>query len=126
MDGVKLIHVGSAVVSILGFILRGILMMRESALLRTRWVRTLPHVVDATLLFSAIWLAVQYGFNPANSPWLAAKIVGLLVYIGLGLVALRLGKTRNIRITAWWLALLVFAYIVVVALTKSPLPLFCA
>jgi len=43
----------------------------------------------------------------------------LILYILLGMVALRWGKTRNIRIAAWLLAVMVFLYIIVVAMTKS-------
>ena len=119
---IKTIHVLSATISIIGFIIRGILMMRDSPLLQTGWMRIIPHIVDTVLLLSAVWLAVQFGFSPANSPWLTTKIIALLIYIGLGFVALRLGKTKQIRIVAWLIALLAFAYIVAVAFTKSPLP----
>jgi len=111
-----------AAISITGFVIRGILMMIESKLLRLRWVRIVPHIVDTLLLVSAVTLAVQLGFTPGNSPWLMAKIVGILAYIGLGFIALRFGRTKPIRITAWLAALLVFAYIVAVAVTMSPLP----
>ncbi len=120
MELIKTIHVASAGLSILGFFIRGILMMRDSPIMHTRWIRIIPHFVDTALLVSAIWLAVQFGFAPTNSPWLAAKIIALLVYIGLGFVALRLGKTLQLRIVAWLAGLLVFAYIVAVALSKSP------
>lgn len=122
MEVIKTIHVLSATISIIGFFIRGVLMMRESPLMHTRWIKVIPHFVDTALLLSAIWLAVDLGFSPANSPWLAAKIIALLVYIGLGFVALRLGKTKQIRIVAWFAALVVFAYIVLVAINKSPLP----
>jgi uncharacterized membrane protein SirB2 len=90
--------------------------------MQTRWIRIVPHLVDATLLGSAVWIALKYGFTPANSPWLSAKLGGLVVYIGLGFVALRLGKSKRIRVTAWVAAILVFGYIVAVAMDKSPLP----
>ena len=120
MELIKTIHVASAGLSILGFIIRGVLMMRDSPIMHSRWIRIIPHFVDTALLVSAIWLAVQFFFTPTNSPWLAAKIIALLLYIGLGFVALRLGKTLQLRIMAWLAALLVFAYIVAVALSKSP------
>jgi len=119
---VKTVHMTCAAISITGFVIRGILMMIESKLLRLRWVRIVPHIVDTLLLVSAVTLAVQLGFTPGNSPWLMAKIVGILAYIGLGFIALRFGRTKPIRITAWLAALLVFAYIVAVAVTMSPLP----
>ena len=120
MELVKIIHVTCALLSFIGFSIRGILMMRESVIMQMRWIRIVPHIVDTTLLVSAVWLALQYGLSPGNSPWLLAKIIALLVYIGLGFVALRLGKTKQIRIMAWLAGLLVFAYIVAVAVTKSP------
>lgn len=121
MGLIKIIHVASAGLSILGFVIRGVLMMRDSPIMHTRWIRIAPHFVDTALLVSAIWLAVQLGFSPASSPWLAAKIIALLLYIGLGFVALRLGKTLQLRVMAWVAAMLVFSYIVAVAMSKSPL-----
>ena len=121
MELLKTIHVACALLSISGFMLRGILMLRDSAMLQMRLIKIAPHIIDTLLLGSAIWLAVQYGLSPGDNPWLLAKIVALLVYIGLGTVALKRGKTKQIRFVAWLAALLVFAYIVAVAVTKSPL-----
>lgn len=124
MDTIKWVHVSCAVLSGSGFFLRGILMMRDSPWLRARSVKVAPHLVDTLLLISAIALASQWGWAALQMPWLLAKIVALLVYIALGVVALRAGRTRVLRITAWYAALLVFAYIVAVALSKNPWPFF--
>jgi len=117
---IKMIHVSSVVTSFLFFFIRGIWLIRESTILRQRWVKILPHVVDTVLLASAITLAYKIQQTPISDPWLTAKVSGLLIYIGLGMVAMRFGKTRRIRINAWIAAQCVFAYIVAVALTKSP------
>ena len=61
---------------------------------------------------------------PLVNDWLTAKVAGLFVYIGLGLVVLKLGKTRRARIEAWIAAQAVFLYIIAVAVTRSPLPGF--
>lgn len=116
----KMIHVGSVIVSYLLFILRGIWMMQDSENLRQRWVRVLPHVVDTILLTSAIALAMIIQQNPLSDSWLTAKVIGLLLYICLGMVAMRFGKTRQTKMIAWVAAQCVFIYIVLVALTKSP------
>ncbi|UJP05090.1 MAG: SirB2 family protein [Nitrosomonas sp.] len=118
----KTIHVGSVALSLLLFFIRGVWLIRDSVNLRKRWVRILPHVNDTILLVSAIWLAITIQQNPIEHSWLTAKVSGLLIYIGLGMVAMRFGKTRSIRIAAWCAALCVFAYIVLVALTKNPIP----
>lgn len=94
--------------------------MRESAALKQRWVKIAPHIVDTVLLTSAIALAVMLEQDPMHDSWLSAKVLGLLLYIGLGMIALRLGKTHETRISAWIAAQFVFLYIVLVAVTKSP------
>lgn len=116
----KLIHVSSVILSYLLFLTRGVWMIRASAQLRQRWVKIMPHVIDTVLLVSAIMLAILIQQNPLVNSWLTAKIVGLLVYIGLGMVALRFGKTRVVKISAWIMAQITFIYIVLVALTKNP------
>ena len=116
----KMIHVGSIILSYLLFLTRGIWMMQDSANLKQRWVKILPHIIDTVLLTSAIALAVILQQNPLSDSWLSAKVIGLLLYICLGMVAMRFGKTRKTKIIAWGAAQCVFAYIVLVALTKSP------
>jgi uncharacterized membrane protein SirB2 len=118
----KTVHVSCVAASYTLFVVRGIWMMRESALLRRRWVKIVSHVVDTLLLTSAVALAVMSHQYPLANGWLTAKVVGLLIYIGLGTVALKRGKTRRARVAAWLAAQVVFFYIVAVALTRQPLP----
>jgi len=117
----KTIHVSCIVLSFSGFFIRGIWMLQGSAKLRQRWVKTAPHIIDTLLLTSAIVLAVQMQISPLEHFWLMAKIIALLVYIGVGMVALRFGRSRKERLGAWVFGLLTFLYIVSVALTKSVL-----
>jgi len=118
----KLTHVICVVLSYAGFVLRGIWMIRDSRMLERRWVRVLPHVVDTVLLASAIALAVVLKQYPLAEPWLTAKVAGLALYIVLGMVALRAGRPKPLRITVWVAAQMVFIYIVLVGLTRSPMP----
>ncbi len=121
---IKLIHQSCALASLLLFTLRGIWMLRASPLRDQRWIRILPHAVDTLLLASAVALALMLQQYPLTHAWLSAKLLALLAYIGLGLVALRYGKTRGVRTMAWIAALAVFAYIVSVAFTHDPLGFF--
>lgn len=118
----KLVHQASALISIAGFLLRGGLMLRGSALLQQRWMRTWPHVIDTLLLASGLWMAISLHLHPGNSPWLGAKLIALLLYIALGFVALRLGKTRRIRIAAFVAAIGCFGYILTAATSRTVLP----
>ncbi len=118
----KYLHVSSVLLSGTGFVLRGIWMMRGSPMLAHRWVRVAPHALDTVLLASAIALAVMTAQYPLAHGWLTAKVFGLVAYIALGTIALKRGRTRGVRVAAFCGALLVFAYIVAVAITKSVLP----
>lgn len=117
----KLVHQTTVVLSVSGFVLRGLASFAGADWVRRRLARTLPHVVDTLLLASALLMAWMLRLNPLTTPWLAAKIAGLLLYIALGMLALRPARWLPLRIGAWLAALLTFGWIVSVALTKNPL-----
>lgn len=121
---VKQVHVTSVHLSISLFILRGLLMLAGSGWLRHWSLRALPHVVDTVLLASALMLMSIVRQYPFVHHWLTVKVVLLLVYIGLGLVALKRGRTRATRATFWVAALLVFLFIYSVARTHNPWGVF--
>jgi uncharacterized membrane protein SirB2 len=118
----KHVHVGAVAISFGLFFLRGLWMMAAPEKLAARWVRVVPHVIDTVLLVSAIALATMTAQYPFVQPWLTAKVVALLIYILLGTVAIRRGRTRRVRIIAWILALTVFCYMVAVARARVPFP----
>jgi uncharacterized membrane protein SirB2 len=118
----KALHVGCVITSYSLFVLRGVWMLRGSALLQRRWVKIVPHVVDTLLLTSAILLALTIRQYPFVASWLTAKVIGLVLYIALGTIALKRGRTLTIRASAWIAAQLVFFYIVAVAVTHTSAP----
>lgn len=115
----KLIHIVTAVLSILGFIIRGIWMMQSSSMLDKKPVKIIPHINDTFLLASAIALVVITAQYPGPVMWINAKIIGLILYIVLGVIALKRGKTKTIRIIAWLAAIAVFAFIMSTAFSKT-------
>lgn len=119
---IKYIHISCVLISYTLFLLRGLWMLRASPLLQQRWVKVVPHIVDSVLLLSAVTLAARLSISPFSSPWLMAKIIALLLYILLGTLAIKRGRTLKIRLAAWLSAQMVFIYIVSVALTHNPMP----
>ena len=117
----KYVHVGCVIASGGGFVLRGFWMLLDSPRLNQRWVKIFPHVVDTGLLASAIALATISGQYPLAQSWLSAKVIGLVAYILCGTMALKRGRTKPIRAVFFVVALAIFAYIVSVALHRSPL-----
>ncbi len=115
---IKLIHITCVLLSLGGFFTRGILMIKESPLFHSRLSKIAPHFIDTILLASAIALAFIASQNPLTSNWLGAKIIGLIIYIGLGLWAFRFGRSRKQKIITWALAVIVFLFIIFIAVTK--------
>ena len=117
----KHLHITCVALSGLGFSLRGWWMLSNSPMLGQRWVRIGPHLIDTVLLGSALTMAALSGQYPFVQPWLTAKFFGLLAYILFGAMALKHGKTKLIRTRFLVLAVLSYAYIVSVALSRHPL-----
>jgi len=119
MEWIKSIHISCVILSFSSFFLRGIWMLFSSSMLHRKWVKTVPHVFDATLLLSALLMLYILKWSVLDYQWLQVKIAALLVYIGLGMLALKPGRPKRIKFLAWLSAMLVFLYIVSVATTKS-------
>ena len=117
------LHITCVALSGLGFALRGVLMLRQSPALRHPVARIAPHIIDTVLLASALGMLALTTWQLALMPWLATKIVLLLVYIVLCTIALKRGRTLRIRAIAYVAALAVFGHIVATALTRNPLGL---
>ncbi len=119
---VKSVHVGCALLSIAGFVVRGLMLLMGLDLPRKQWVRRLSYIVDSVLLVTAVAMMMLLGQYPFISPWLAAKVIGVSTYIGGGIASFRLLSAghRVGAIGAGVVSLLAACYVVSVAVTKKP------
>jgi len=116
---IKIVHISCVVLTTASFGLRGYWMMTASPYLSHKVTKVLPHIIDSILLLSAILLTLIIRQYPFEQSWLTAKLIGLILYILLGTIALKRGRTPATRVTAFSLALLTIGYIVGVAIHKS-------
>jgi uncharacterized membrane protein SirB2 len=117
---IRTFHESTVAVSVTGFAVRGVAGLLGARWVRGRVARTLPHLVDTALLTSALMLVTMLHVNPFATPWLQAKMSGLVAYILLGAIALRPGVPRAWRACAGLGALATVGWIVSVAFTKNP------
>ena len=117
---IKSLHMITAVATISGVVLRGYWMMIGSEKLQLKVVRIAPHIIDTLFVLSGIVLVSILQLNAFTAPWLLAKFAGLIAYIVLGTIAIKRGPTLQIRIITFVAAIAVFAYIIGVAVAKSP------
>ena len=118
---VKQIHMSLALISITGFMLRWFWRMIQSPLAMTRAARVVPHVVDTLFLATAVMLGATAWGNGLSAVWFGAKITGLVLYILLGMAAMHSAPSVRRSVPAFMAAVLVFTWVVTVAVTKSPL-----
>ena len=123
---IKFVHISCVVLSGSLFALRGMTSLLGGA---SQWVyhpivRRTSYLIDSTLLGAAILLTVILHQYPFVQAWLTAKVLLLVVYIALGVFALRRGRTRAIRAAFFIAALAVYLFIVSIAIAHDPRGIF--
>jgi len=116
---IKVLHFTLAMLTVAGFVIRAGWSFSNSELLQQKWVKIAPHVVDTLLLMLGITLAFSLPEGPWQ-PWLGAKLLALLGYIGFGVLTMRgVGATKVLGLSG---ALLCIAYLFGVAYTQQAWP----
>jgi len=118
---IKFAHVLCVILSGSLFALRGAMMLAGLRFANHTALRYLSYAIDTTLLTAALMLITILHQYPFVQAWLTVKVLLLVVYIVLGVFALRRGRTLRVRATCYVAALVVFVSIVGVALAHNPL-----
>lgn len=106
-------------ISVALLLFRFVLAWRDSPLLQTKLLKIVPHVVDTLLLLSAVALMLTIQQYPFVTPWLTDKLIGLLAYIALGVMALK-GRTKVLRVLGLFGAFGWLMLMAKVAVSKTP------
>jgi uncharacterized membrane protein SirB2 len=122
--GLRHAHIGLALLSVTIFILRGGLMLAGSPARHAPWLRYSSMLVDTLLLTAALMLTSIIHQYPFATGWLTMKVALLVVYVVLGSVALRRGRTRAVRAIAFAAALLTVGFMFTVARAHHPWGIF--
>lgn len=121
---IKLAHIGLVLASGALFALRGLMVQAGQRWAMAKPVRRLSIGIDTLLLLTAVLLLLILHLNPFTTAWIAVKLVLLVAYIALGVLALRRAQRRGARLVAYLAALVVFGFMYSVARAHHPLGLF--
>lgn len=118
---IKQFHILLALLSGAIFALRG-----AFALAGMHWPQALPvkwlsYTIDTCLLTAALMLLTILPWAMFGNGWLLTKIVLIVVYVVLGVFAMRPGRRQRTRALCYAAALLVFAGIYGIARAHHPL-----
>jgi uncharacterized membrane protein SirB2 len=117
---IKAVHVAAVIASGMLFLLRGSAVQLGAQWAMAAPLRWLSYSIDTVLLTAALMLVTILHQYPFVHGWLTAKVVLLIVYVALGSLALKRGRTRAVRSWCWIAALLVYLFIVSIARAHSP------
>ncbi|MFL0796786.1 MAG: SirB2 family protein [Cellvibrionaceae bacterium] len=123
MASIKVLHITCAVLSITGFTLRGIFLFYSPHLLQNRITKVVPHIVDTVLLLSGIYLVMHWPWAGLQG-WLPYKLLALVLYIALGMMAFRFAGFVLQQKLYWLAAVCTVIYLLGVAVVKQPLSWF--
>jgi uncharacterized membrane protein SirB2 len=113
---IKMIHLTFILLSIFSFVGRVFLAQNRPEMLEIKWIKIGPHIVNTILLISGFTLVFQGQWLSGEYGWIVAKLIALLGYVGLGLVAIK--SEGILRWQAFAGALACFIYIGIVAVSK--------
>lgn len=117
---IKSAHLLFVAASALLFLARGAgLLAGQAWPRRLAWRRT-SWCIDTLLLGAGVTMWTLASLHPLRDAWLGAKLVGVLLYIGLGFVAFSPARGAGGRGLAMAAALLVLLWIVGIALAHDP------
>lgn len=118
---IKAAHIGLVLLSGGLFALRGLLVLLGQRWANAAPVRYLSYTIDTFLLTAALMLLVVLKLNPFTTGWLAVKLVLLVAYVALGVIALRAGRSPLERWGGYIAALASFGFMYSVARDHHPL-----
>lgn len=115
----KHLHLTAVALSIILFILRFVWSQFNPDFLQKKWVKIVPHVIDTVLLGSALWLCTIISQYPFVDGWVTFKVIGVLAYIIMGMLALKWGRTVTMKWVGFIGALAWLAVTAKIAITKQ-------
>jgi uncharacterized membrane protein SirB2 len=113
---IKFFHLIFILLSISSFVGRVYLAEKRPEMLEQKWIKTGPHIINSLLLLTGFTLVFQGSWFSGEYGWIIAKLIALLGYVGLGIVAIK--SQGDLRWKAFAGALACFVYIAIAAVSK--------
>ncbi len=117
----KHLHLTTIALSVLFLILQVVSHLFDHKMKDAKWLKVLPHIIHTVLLVSAVGLCIQLAQYPFVDAWVTSKLLGLVAYVILGVLAIKWARTNAMRVFALVGAIAWLVLTGKVAFTKLPL-----
>jgi len=115
-------HSGMAYLVLLIYVVRGIMMLADSPLKNSRAVLAIASITTLALFGLGVFIAFEKQLSFADG-FVLTKIIGLLLFVAFGVIALKQGLSKSMASILWLLGLAAFVYTYLIA-THKLAPLF--
>lgn len=122
LDTIPTFHTIIVMVSIGIFLLRGILVLTTSSLAQAGWLLSISALATLGIFISGVIMAFAIQM-PFNSGYVMTSIVGLILFVGISVLAFKPHIGKGTSLLLWLLGLIVVAYTYQVSTHNLP-PLF--
>ena len=120
-EGLKHLHLTAVALSLLFLTLQVIAHIFDTKMKDAKWLKVLPHIIQTVLIVTAISLCVIIAQYPFVHDWVTSKLIGLVAYILLAVLAVKWARTNAMRVFAFLGAVAWLGLTAKVAFSKMPL-----
>ena len=117
----KHLHLTAIALSLLFLILQVVAQVMDSKMKDAKWLKVLPHIINTVLIITAVGLCVTSAQYPFVHDWVTSKLIGLVAYVLLAIVAVKWARTNAMRVFALIGAVAWLVLTGKVAISKAPL-----
>lgn len=119
----KALHIYTVLLSGGVFAFRGLLMLGKTGLSNYAPLKYFSYINDSILLLAGVLLMLMTHQYPITHHWLSVKLSLVVVYILIGILALRTGSSYWRRAGFFLLAVFIYLFIISIARSHHPLGL---
>ena len=110
-------HSGIAMLVLLVYVVRGLMMLASSTKTNSRGVLGIASLVTLLLFGLGVYVAFTKHISFADS-FVLTKIIGLLLFVAFGTVALKQGLSKLVASILWLIGLAIFIYTYLIGMHK--------
>ncbi len=110
-------HSGIAYLVLLIYVVRGIMMLAGSTLKNSRVVLAIASITTLALFGLGAFIAFEKQLSFSDG-FVLTKIIGLLLFVAFGVIALKQGLSKSMASILWLLGLAAFFYTFLIATNK--------
>jgi len=110
-------HSGMAMLVLLIYIIRGIMMLANSRLTNSRLLLSVAAITTIALFGLGVYLGFLKHLSFADG-FIMTKIIGLLLFVAFGTIALKQGLSKLVASILWLIGLAAYVYTYLIATHK--------